>query len=60
LVTQVSGGAFGQLFSILEFDALNDLGDLVRTIRGSPLLVGGLAQLEDHGQRRHAAEVPGD
>ncbi len=32
LVTVVSGGAFGWLFSVLEFDALNDCGDLVRAI----------------------------
>ena len=33
MVPRVSGGAFGQLFSVLEFDALNDLGDLVRAIQ---------------------------
>ena len=32
LVTRVSGGAFGWLFSVLEFDALNDRGDVVRAI----------------------------
>ena len=29
LVTRVSGGAFDLLFSVLEFDPLDDLGEVV-------------------------------
>ncbi len=36
---------------------MNDLGDLVRAIQASPLLAGRLAQLEDHGERRHAGTL---
>ncbi len=52
MVTRVSG-AFGWLFSILEFDASNDLGDLVQAIQALPLLAGRLAQFEDYGERGH-------
>jgi hypothetical protein len=40
---------FNQLFSVLEFDAFDDLGELVRAIQASPILSRRLAQLEDHG-----------
>ena len=36
---------------------MNDAGDLVRDVQAAPLLAGRLAQLEDHGERRHAAEA---
>ena len=36
---------------------MNDVGDLVRAVQAAPLLAGRLAQLEDHGERRHAAEA---
>ena len=40
LVMRISGGAFDQLFSVLEFDASDDLHQLVRTVQASPLLAG--------------------
>ena len=36
---------------------MNDLGDVVRAIQASPLLASRPALLEDHGERRHAAEA---
>ncbi len=57
LVPRVSGSTFGYLFSVLEFDSSNDLGDLVRAIQASPPLASRLTQLEDHGKGGLAAEA---
>ena len=45
------------MFSIYEFDAANDLGELVRSIEFSPFSLGALAQFEDHGHRRLARQA---
>ncbi len=41
----------------LEFDASNDLGEMVRAIQAAPFLARRLAQLEDHGEGCLAAEA---
>ena len=45
------------MFSIYEFDVANDLVELIRSIKFSPLPLGALAQFEDHGPRRFARQA---
>jgi len=40
VVTAVSGGALDYLFSILELDPFDDLGELVRPVEAALLLAG--------------------
>ena len=40
LVTRVSGGAFDQLFPVLEFDTLDDLGKSVSAVEAAPFFAG--------------------
>ncbi len=56
-VTRASGGAYGRLFSVLVFDASNDLGEGVRAMQASPLLAGRLVRLEELVKRGHGAEA---
>ena len=38
LVTGISGGALDQLFSIFEFDVVDDLGEAFGTVEAAPFL----------------------
>ena len=55
LLAATVGGAFDQLFSVLEFDALDDLGEAVRSVETPPLLGCRLAQLADRARPRRKA-----
>jgi hypothetical protein len=48
LVTAVSGGALDYLFSVLELDPFDDLGELLRPVEAALLLAGRLAELQEH------------
>ena len=37
LVTGISGGTLDQLFSVFEFDAVDDLGEAFGTVEAAPL-----------------------
>lgn len=46
-----SGGDLGQEFAVLEFCGFGDFDQHLGSVEGSPILRGGLGELEEHDQR---------